>query len=233
MLLKAIEDKRFLPFGGDDEVASDFQLIVGTHRDLRAGVRSGDFREDLHARINLWTFALPGLSDRPEDIEPNLDYELERHAERAGVQVRFNVEARRRYLDFACSSEARWPGNFRELTSSITRLATLANGGRITEADVADEIVRLRAAWDAPAAHGDLVQAVLGEEVAGKLDLFDYCQLQTVLQICRQFPNLSAAGRALFAQSRRQKKQANDADRLRKYLLRFGLDWERVAARGK
>ena len=233
MLLKAIEDKRFLPFGGDDEVASDFQLIVGTHRDLRAGVRSGDFREDLHARINLWTFALPGLSDRPEDIEPNLDYELERHAERAGVQVRFNVEARRRYLDFACSSEARWPGNFRELTSSITRLATLANGGRITEADVADEIVRLRAAWNAPAAHGDLVQAVLGEEVAGKLDLFDHCQLQTVLQICRQSPNLSAAGRALFAQSRRQKKQANDADRLRKYLLRFGLDWERVAARGK
>jgi transcriptional regulatory protein RtcR len=231
MLLKAIEDKRFLPFGGDDEVASDFQLIVGTHRDLRAGVRSGDFREDLHARINLWTFALPGLAERPEDIEPNLDYELERHAERAGVQLRFNVEARRRYLDFACSGEARWPGNFRELTSSITRLATLSSGGRVTEADVVDEIARLRAAWETPATHGgDLVQAVLGKEAAGALDLFDRCQLQTVLQVCRQSPNLSAAGRALFAQSRRQKKQANDADRLRKYLLRFGLDWERAAA---
>jgi transcriptional regulatory protein RtcR len=228
MLLKAIEDKRFLPFGGDDEVASDFQLIVGTHRDLRAGVRSGGFREDLYARINLWTFALPGLAERPEDIEPNLDYELERHAERAGAQVRFNVEARRRYLDFACSAAARWPGNFRELTSSIARLATLANGGRITEADVADEIGRLREAWEAPAAD-DLVQAALGKEAADALDLFDRCQLQTVLQVCRRSPNLSAAGRALFAQSRRQKKQANDADRLRKYLLRFGLDWERVA----
>jgi transcriptional regulatory protein RtcR len=230
MLLKAIEDKRFLPFGSDDEVASDFQLIVGTHRDLRARVRNGEFREDLHARINLWTFALPGLAERSEDIEPNLDYELKRYAEHAGTQVRFNVEARRRYLDFACSGEARWPGNFRELTASVTRLVTLANGGRITETEVGDEIVRLRAAWDAPAAADDeLVQAVLGEKAAGTLDLFDLCQLQTVLQICRRSPNLSAAGRALFAQSRRQKKQANDADRLRKYLLRFGLDWEQVA----
>lgn len=230
MLLKAIEEKRFLPFGGDDETTSDFQLIAGTHRDLRASVRSGDFREDLYARINLWTFALPSLAERPEDIEPNLAYELERHAERMGVRVRFNVEARRRYLDFACSADARWPGNFRELGSSVTRLATLANDGRITEADVAEEIARLRAAWAAPAALGEnLVQTVLGAQAACALDLFDRCQLQTVLQICRRSPNLSAAGRVLFAQSRQHKKQANDADRLRKYLLRFGLDWERAA----
>jgi transcriptional regulatory protein RtcR len=230
MLLKAIEEKRFLPFGGDDEAASDFQLIAGTHRDLRECVRAGDFREDLYARINLWTFALPALAERPEDIEPNLEYELARHAERTGVQVRFNVEARRRYLDFACSAEARWPGNFRELGSSLTRLATLANGGRITKADADEEIARLRAAWDGPGDAGDgLVQAALGAEAARALDLFDRCQLQTVLQVCRRSPTLSAAGRALFAQSRQQKKKLNDADRLRKYLLRFGLDWEWAA----
>ncbi|MDR0564835.1 MAG: RNA repair transcriptional activator RtcR [Azoarcus sp.] len=230
MLLKAIEDKRFLPFGSDDETTSDFQLIVGTHRDLRALVASGHFREDLHARINLWTFALPALAKRTEDIEPNLDYELARHAERTGVQVRFNVEARRRYLDFACSAEALWPGNFRELNSSVTRLATLANGGRINGADVDEEITKLRSAWNRPAQTIDnnLVQAALGIEAAEALDLFDRCQLQAVLQICRQSPNLSAAGRTLFAQSRQQKKQPNDADRLRKYLMRFGLEWEEL-----
>jgi transcriptional regulatory protein RtcR len=243
MLLKAIEDKRFLPFGGDEETTSDFQLIAGTHRNLRLRVHSGAFREDLYARINLWTFALPALCERPEDIAPNLDYELERHAERAGMQARFSVEARRRYLDFACSTAAHWPGNFRELGSSVTRLATLARNGRNTQLEVDEEIARLRDAWqdiDDPdnnpggleETNDDLVQAILGMEAARDLDLFDRSQLQSVLQTCRRAPTLSAAGRALFAQSRQQKTRPNDADRLRKYLLRFGLDWEKVRQDG-
>src|SRR2546422_7740186 len=77
MLLRALEDKVFLPMGSDREVNSDFQLIGGTNRDLATRVREGRFREDLLARINLWTFYMPGLRDRLEDIEPNLKYELE------------------------------------------------------------------------------------------------------------------------------------------------------------
>ena len=228
MLLKAIEDKRFPPFGGDSEVESNFQLIAGTNRELRERIREGRFRADLYARINLWTFSLPALAERPEDIPPNLDYELARHARDYGVQVRFNVEARRRYLDFACSRESLWPGNFRELTSSVTRMATLATGGRITEADVAEEIERLHAAWsEAPKLPG-IVESMLDKEISGELDLFDRSQLETVLQTCHRSKSLSDAGRILFARSRQRKKQANDADRLRKYLLRFGLDWETV-----
>ncbi|MCL2636614.1 MAG: RNA repair transcriptional activator RtcR [Betaproteobacteria bacterium] len=233
MLLKAIEDKRFPPFGSDSETESDFQLIAGTNRDLRERIHEGCFREDLYARINLWTFRLPALAERPEDIEPNLDYELTRYARDCGVQVRFNVEARRRYLEFACSRETLWPGNFRELTASVTRLATLATNGRITEADVAEEISRLRAAWDNDRQVSGIVDSVLGKAAAGELDLFERSQLETVLQTCQRSRNLSEAGRQLFAQSRQQKKQANDADRLRKYLLRFGLDWEMVRGSGK
>ncbi|MCL2590818.1 MAG: RNA repair transcriptional activator RtcR [Betaproteobacteria bacterium] len=226
MLLKAIEDKRFSPFGGDGEVGSDFQLIAGTNCDLREGIREGRFRADLYARINLWTFRLPALAERPEDIPPNLDYELARHARDYGVQARFNVEARRRYLAFACSPETLWPGNFRELTASVTRMATLATGGRITEADVAEEIERLHAAWNGARKVSGIVEAALGEEASGELDLFDRSQLETVLQTCQRSRNLSDAGRILFTHSRQRKKQPNDADRLRKYLLRFGLDWE-------
>src|SRR6185312_14769955 len=61
MLLKAIEEKRFFPLGSDKETRSDFQLIAGTNRDLREAVAAGRFREDLLARINLWTFQLPPL----------------------------------------------------------------------------------------------------------------------------------------------------------------------------
>ena len=95
MLLKAVGEKRFLPAGSDNEVQSDFQLIAGTNLDLAKELVAGRFREDLHARINLWTYALPGLGERPEDIEPNLTYLLARFSEENGQMVRFNKEARR------------------------------------------------------------------------------------------------------------------------------------------
>jgi transcriptional regulatory protein RtcR len=58
-----------------------------------------------------------------------------------------------------------------------------------------------------------------------RLDRFDRVQLEDVLNVCRSAPSLSAAGRILFDQSRERKKVANDADRLRKYLARFDLEW--------
>ena len=97
MLLRALEHKTFLPLGADREVRSEFQLLAGTNRDLPAATRQGRFREDLLARINLWTFELPGLADRPEDIAPNLEYELAEYARTEGSQVTFNREARDRF----------------------------------------------------------------------------------------------------------------------------------------
>ncbi len=140
MLLHAIESKTFRPVGSDKEVHSDFQLIAGTNRDLRDRVRKGEFREDLLARINLWTFRLPGLNERREDIEPNVRYELEQHTEKTGQRIAFNKEARERFLSFATSPRARWLGNFRDLNAAITRMATLATSGRITENLVEEEI---------------------------------------------------------------------------------------------
>lgn len=225
MLLKAIEEKRFFPMGSDKEVESDFLIIAGTHRDLRERVAQGLFREDLYARINLWTFNLPGLSGRREDIEPNIDFELERHAREQGRLVRFNLEARRRYLDFASSSEAAWLGNFRELSASITRMATLADSGRIDQNQVEEEIQRLRYAWGLVAEQDDL-QPLLQDDL--ELDLFDRLQLKAVIDVCRQADSLSDAGRKLFGVSRLGKANPNDADRLRKYLARFGLEWKQI-----
>ncbi|GLR14622.1 Fis family transcriptional regulator [Chitinimonas prasina] len=225
MLLKAIEEKRFFPLGGDREVESDFQLIAGTVRDLRQWVAEGRFREDLYARINLWTYTLPGLAERPEDIEPNLEFELARYAREQGEQVRFNVEARRAYLKFATSADARWSGNFRELSASITRLATLAEAGRISVAEVEEETTRLRQGWQDTSTSE--LDTLLGE-AANQLDLFDKLQLESVLRICRQASSLSDAGRRLFGASRLEKASSNDADRLRKYLARFGLDWRQI-----
>ncbi|MET0208397.1 MAG: RNA repair transcriptional activator RtcR [Burkholderiaceae bacterium] len=237
MLLKAVEEKRFLPVGSDREVESDFQLIVGTNRDLRREVAAGRFRDDLFARINLWTYSLPGLRDRPEDIEPNVDHLLQLAARDLGHAVRFSAEAKARYLGFAQSAQAPWSGNFRDLSASMTRLATLAEGGRIALPLVEAEIARLGWLWergdealsDPPAAQPGVAD-LLDAEAFAALDLFDRMQLEAVIGVCRGAKSLSDAGRRLFQASRAARAVVNDADRLRKYLLKWGLTWEQVSA---
>jgi len=232
MLLRAIEEKLFLPLGSDKEVRVDFQLIAGTNRDLQTAVVQGKFREDLLARINMWTFHLPPLRQRPEDIEPNLDYELEQFAHIHGTKVTFNREARDQFLKFATTSDAKWSGNFRDLNAAVTRMSTFAAGGRITVEIVEGEMNRLRSSWS-PAAtdHPSTdLQSVLSEAALSEVDPFDRVQLAEVVRVCRMNHTLSEAGRHLFAVSRTKKGIPNDADRLRKYLSRFGLDWGRVRA---
>lgn len=233
MLLRAIEEKRFMPVGSDREVKSDFQLIAGTNRNLRQQVTQGSFRDDLLARIDLWAFELPGLADRREDIEPNLDYELAHYEQIHGVRVTMNREARAAYLNFALSDEATWQSNFRDLSASIMRMATLAHSGRITRIEVTDEITRLRDRWQLTNNTSDknsLISKVFTPEQIAAIDLFDRVQLETVLSVCQHSKSLSDAGRKLFAASRINKQNPNDADRLRKYLTRFGLDWDHVMA---
>jgi transcriptional regulatory protein RtcR len=226
MLLKAIEEKRFLPMGSDKEVESDFTLIAGTNRDLQARVLEGQFREDLLARINIWTFVLPGLVNRSEDIEPNIDFELLRYARDHGHKVRFNAEARRRYLSFATSRDANWSGNFRQLSASITRMATLADSGRIDMALVEDELERLRQDWRLPATSDPLSEHLANAGL--EIDLFDRLQLESVLMVCRTAKSQADAGRKLFANSRTAKASPNDSDRIRKFLARFNISWSQV-----
>ncbi|MEM6730322.1 MAG: RNA repair transcriptional activator RtcR, partial [Myxococcota bacterium] len=229
MLLRAIEQKTFLPMGSDAEVSSDFQLIAGTNRDLRVEVERGTFREDLLARINLWTFDLPELRERPEDIEPNLDFEVTLAEARLGHRVTFNKQARAKFLSFA--HRARWAGNFRDFHAAVERMATLAGGERITEAIVDEEVERLNYAWGRGVesqAAASLVDEVLGEK-SKDIDLFDRAQLEQVLRVCTESSNMSEAGRRLFAVSRSKRSSVNDSDRIRKYLGRFDLSWADIS----
>lgn len=227
MLLRALEEKRFLPVGADRDSTSDFQLIAGTNRDLRQSVTDGHFREDLLARINLWSFELPGLAERKEDIEPNIGFELDRFAGEHSRRVSFNKEARDAFLRFATSVDAVWTANFRDLNAAMTRMATLAPSGRINRSIVDEEVARLTSDWAGGECDGDavLLQEVLGEGRVAELDLFDRVQLAAVIRVCRKSRSLSDAGRKLFAVSRQSRSKTNDADRLRKYLLRYELAW--------
>ncbi|WP_295315740.1 RNA repair transcriptional activator RtcR [Roseobacter sp.] len=226
MILHAVETGKYLPLGSDYEVTSRFHLIAGSGQDLAECVAAGRFRADLFARLNLWTFRLPALHDRPEDIEPNIVHELARVEKLLGTRISFNADAHARYLRFATDPGTLWPGNFRDLGASVQRLCTLAPRGRITTRMVDEEITTLKGTWAVASADPDLqlLRDHLGAQ-AQDIDAFDRVQLATVIRTCRQSASLSAAGRTLFAASRAAKKSRNDADRLRKYLEKFGLDW--------
>lgn len=230
MCLRALEEKRFFPYGSDREIAVDFQLIAGTNKNLAKAVADGKFREDLFARLNLWTFQLPALRERPEDIEPNLDFELHKHLETEGQNITFNREARDMFLTFATGSNGVWRGNFRDLSASVTRMATFAAQGRITCDVVEKEIQRLKQLWKAETDSKDdwqtILTEILGADGMTEIDRFDAVQLADVIKVCRLHTTASAAGRALFAHSRDVKKSKNDADRLVKFLAKFNLRFD-------
>ena len=116
------------------------------------------------------------------------------------------------------------------LSASVTRLATLADGGRISTSLVDAEIQRLKWLWQRRPStedgEGVDLATLLGAEALEETDLFDRLQLESVVRVCRDSRTLSEAGRRLFDRSREQRTVVNDADRLRKYLLKFGLSWE-------
>lgn len=226
MLLRAIEDKTFTPFGSDKETHSDFQLIAGTNRNLHKAVQEGTFREDLLARINIWTYTLPSLAERREDIAPNLDYELAKYTRHYRKKIRFNKDAKTTYLAFANDSHSPWHSNFRDLNASVIRMATLAEQGIIKTTQVDQEIQRLNNDWSQHSSDiiDEETQNIMAAfPVLSTIDVFDQVQLIHVIKVCRHSKNQAEAGRKLFSESRKQKSKPNDSHRLGQYLKKYQL----------
>jgi transcriptional regulatory protein RtcR len=227
MLLKAIEEKSFTPLGADKEIQSQFQLIAGTNRNLLQQVKNGSFRDDLLARIDLWSFELPSLKQRLEDLDVNIDFELDKYSQANKTLTKFNKQARDIYLGFAKAPETLWKNNFRDLNASITRMATLADGGRITVEIAEKEIVRLHKKWlpENPQ-NTSTIEDLLDEP--NNFDLFDRLQLASVSNICKKSKSAADAGRRLFDVSRLEKSKPNDSKRLIDFLAKFDLKFEQV-----
>ncbi|WP_201617223.1 RNA repair transcriptional activator RtcR [Psychrobacter immobilis] len=257
MLLTALEEQRFYPLGSDTSINVSFQLMAGTNKDLRQAVTDGEFRADLFARLNTWTFFLPSLKDRLEDLPANIDYELARLGSEQQQQYRFELSARQLYEDFATSPQATWQGNFRDLTASMIRLTTLADSKVIRAIDVQAEIERLKELWSSSQdmqsknslsninsdaqtnslfdpkqlkhSTNEILESYLDEITLAELDPFDAVQLAYVIKVCIDHKNQAAAGRYLYANSRDKLKSPNDSDRLRKYLMKFGLKFDELS----
>jgi two-component system nitrogen regulation response regulator GlnG len=132
-LLRVLQEGEFTTVGGRQPIRANARIVAATHRDLRALIRTGQFREDLFYRLNVVPIRLPPLRERPDDI-PVLAQHFLNKAQSEGLPAKT--------LDpgaMALLSAYRWPGNVRELENLIRRLAALVPQPVITEAVLAEE----------------------------------------------------------------------------------------------
>jgi len=232
-LLTAIEKKSFYRVGDSEKIVNcSFQLICGTNHDLRKDISDGSFRLDLLERINIWEFRLPGLAERPDDIEPNLDKELSNN--KKGM----TEKARKVFLDFAKSYS--WPGNFREFNKVLHRAATLSEGPYISPSVIEQEISRIRQKVSIPRHETDnkketddssqiecQAKQLLGDDYSLKMEPLELKKLYYIIQVCLHSTNISEAGRKLYGHSN------NDAQKLSRYLKKMGISFADIKRQHK
>jgi len=157
-LLRVLQEQEIQPVGAARVEKVDVRVVACTHRDLRAEVKAGRFREDLFYRIAVVEIAVPPLRDRPSDIPLLVE------ALRARWSARFDLDGVRFSAALVAALATRpWPGNVRELENAIARLLALAEPG--TELGV-DAMHRLDGATAASPQAGSLREQVAAHERA-------------------------------------------------------------------
>ena len=156
-LLRALQEKRVRPVGGQKEYDIHVRVVAATNRNLKDEVLAGRFREDLFYRLNVINLHLPPLRERPEDVALLAEHFLAKHAAAQGKKLQFSAAALRHLV------EREYKGNVRELENAVERAVTLALGDEVSVAD----LVPFGEALDA----GQRPRAVLPEE-GMDLDLY-------------------------------------------------------------
>src|SRR5438874_678668 len=132
-LLRVLEERRFERLGGNKSISVDFRLISATNRPPEPSVREGRFREDLYYRVNAFSIRLPSLRERQVDIPVLAQRFLARYCAANGLPLDAKSFAREA-LDVLTAYH--WPGNIRELESTVSRAALSSPGRVIRPGDV-------------------------------------------------------------------------------------------------
>jgi transcriptional regulatory protein RtcR len=244
MLLQAIENRCFKIFGIHENVKVDFQMICGTNRNLEWEVSRGRFREDLLARIKFWSFTLPPLRQRLDDIPALVDFFIDEWSqENNNFNITFENNALKMWLEFATTpSDVFWAGNLRELNHSVKKMCYYARSSDdVINADIVEkEIYELQNSWRTrtgknklpdrtvmqwnPSNPGRLPslnepKTLIPKTLQPYLHTADRMTLEKMMKICRRGGSLRNAGRRLFAVPSDEKKK-NYSDLARKFLDR-------------
>ncbi len=132
-LLRVLEERRFERLGGQKAISVDFRLISATNQPLEQFVRDGRFRQDLYYRVNAFAIRLPPLNERPVDIPLLAERFLSRYCAAQGLPLdgkAFSKDALELLTLYS------WPGNIRELESTVSRAALSVDRRLIRAQDI-------------------------------------------------------------------------------------------------
>jgi DNA-binding NtrC family response regulator len=139
-LLRALQERKVRPVGGNSEVEFDARIVTATHRDLEGEVQAKRFREDLYYRINVVRIDVPALRDRSSDVLELATHFLKGAGERSAKgQLHLSSTIAGRLLSYD------WPGNVRELENCIERAVALARFDHLTIEDLPEKVRGYRA----------------------------------------------------------------------------------------
>lgn len=135
LLLRALQEKRYRPVGGKEEMQADIRLLTATNENLERAISEGRFREDLFHRLNEFPLHVPLLSDCEEDIIPLAGFFLSFANEELEKEIKeFDMDVKKAFKAYS------WPGNIRELKSVVKRACVLAQGDWITLKDISLQV---------------------------------------------------------------------------------------------
>lgn len=131
LLLRALQEKRYRPVGGKEEMQADIRLLAATNEELEQTISEGRFREDLFHRLNEFPLHVPLLKNCEEDIIPLAGFFLSFANEELEKNIKgFDRDVRKAFKTYS------WPGNIRELKSVVRRACVLAQDDWITLEDI-------------------------------------------------------------------------------------------------
>lgn len=131
LLLRALQEKRYRPVGGKEEIQADIRLLAATNEDLERAISDGRFREDLFHRLNEFPLYVPLLKDCEEDIIPLAGFFLSYANGELSKDIKgFDRDVKKAFKAYS------WPGNIRELKSVVKRACVLAGEDWITLKDI-------------------------------------------------------------------------------------------------
>ncbi|MEZ4270571.1 MAG: sigma-54 dependent transcriptional regulator [Myxococcota bacterium] len=134
-LLRVLQEGEIERVGGQGVIPVDVRVIAATHRDLKADIQAGRFREDLYYRLNVIRVEIPPLRERQGDVVLLVQHFLRRFAEKNGKNVAGVSSAAMKVLDTYS-----WPGNVRELENTMERAVVLCRGDIVGVADLPESV---------------------------------------------------------------------------------------------
>jgi DNA-binding NtrC family response regulator len=198
-LLRAIEDREFRRLGSSSPISFDARIIVASKKDLWAETQAGRFREDLYFRLSVFTFSLPALRDRKEDIPLLVDAFAGE-----GLWGRLPEKIREQFTGHT------WPGNVRELRNALERARHMVDIPELAGDTLLREFTR-----EAPAAAGDFLPV----EFTGP---FKVCKDELIRAFEREYLT-RLLGRARGNIARAAREAELDRKHLYSLLHKYGL----------